>query len=133
MSSFLLILTAFSWLLLEQLLGLAVVCALINSYHADAPCASHSDGCKQFPGYFMQHGGGQCCKKSSRPRLGSQHLIHQLRDVTGLLTSLGLGPLTPITTGHCRTSLPPGVMATWENSCQMIRLVRAPPTLLVGM
>ena len=53
MSSFLLILTAFSWFLLEQLLGLAVMCALINSCHADALCARHSDGCKQFLGYFM--------------------------------------------------------------------------------
>ena len=95
MSSFLLILTAFSWFLLEQLLGLAVMCALINSYHV----------MPSVPGTLMDVGsawvtlccvtGGQCGKKSSRPRLGSQLLIHQLRDVTGLLTSLGLGSSLP--------------------------------------
>ena len=70
MSSFLLILKAFSWFLLEQLLGLAVVCALINSYHADGLCASHSDGCKQFLGYFMQCGWGPVLREVKRTKAG---------------------------------------------------------------
>lgn len=131
MSSFLLILTAFSWFLLEQLLGLAVMCALINSCHADALCARHSDGCKQFLGYFMLWDWESVLQevKQTKAGLPAPHspaeACHWPPDLAGP------GFLTPIT-GHC-TSLPPAVRATRENSCQMIRLVRGPPTLLVGM
>ena len=127
MSSFLLILTAFSCLLLEQLLGLAVVCALINSYHADALCARHSDACRQCLSYFVLCDWGPVWQevKQTKAGLPAPHSPAEGRHWPPDLA--GPGFLTPIT-GHC-TSLPPGVRATWKNSCQMIILVRDPPIL----
>ena len=96
MSDFLLILTVFSWSPLELLLDWAIVCSFIHLDHVDALsvpgtvlCASNS----RVTLHYMI--GEQRCMKSDRPRPGSQPLIHQPRDVTGLLTSLGLGSSLP--------------------------------------
>lgn len=109
MSPFLLILTAF-WFLLEQLLGLAVMCALVNSYHADALCARHSGGRKQFLGYFMLCDWGSVLQEVKQTKAGLPAPHSPAEGCHWPPDLAGPGFLTPIT-GHC-TSLPPAVRAT---------------------